>query len=138
MIQRPAARASASWSAEAGSASRTQLNPSSASIAKGSPIQSIDRGKKGSPSTSKTPRARPAGGSAAGAAAAAGCTSGSRITAISTSPLAARSSRAISCRPGPAAPSSTSHDRVDCCALRRYASATSDLSDEDHSSASAS
>ena len=36
------------------------------------------------------------------------------------------------------APSCTSHDMVDCCASRRYASATSDLSDEDHSSASAS
>ena len=77
ITHRLVARASASWSAEAGSESRTQLKPSSAKKAKGSPAQSIERGKNGSPATSSTPRMRPADGSAGGPTAAAGCTSGS-------------------------------------------------------------
>ena len=111
----PARRASTSCSADAGSANRTQLKPSAASIASGSPLQSIDRGKKGRPSTSSTPRDRPAGGSTStGAAAAAGITSGSTIAAAAaancgggSTPERCRSSTAISMRPGSGGASST-------------------------------
>ena len=115
---RPAFRAAASCSAEAGSAKRTQLNPSAASASSGSPFQSIDRGKNGRPSTSSTPRESPVGGSTGTASApVAGCTSGSAMcrgdaAAAATSgggtrPVTWRSSIAISKRPGVGGASST-------------------------------